>query len=65
MASRDSRKQTLYFPVDMLEEIHSEAKRQDRTLSWLIQQAWKISKADIQKTPGSNDFLVPGEAVED
>lgn len=30
----DKRKQSVYFPVDMLDEIQREALRQDRTVSW-------------------------------
>jgi len=47
----DKRKQSLYFPVDMLEEIKSEAARQDRSLSWIVQRAWKIARNDIKKIP--------------
>jgi len=51
----DKRKQSLYFPVEMLEEIKAEAARQDRSLSWIVQRAWKIARADIKKIP-SIDF---------
>ena len=33
MAGSDKRKQSLYFPEDMLKEIQDEATRQDRSLS--------------------------------
>jgi len=33
MAGTDKRKQSLYFPEDMLREIQEEANRQDRSLS--------------------------------
>ena len=39
MASADKRKQSLYFPEEMLKEIQDEANRQDRSLSWIVQQA--------------------------
>ena len=51
----DSRKQSLYFPEDMLQEIQTEANRQDRSLSWIVQQAWKLSRKDIRKFPSIND----------
>ena len=35
MAGSDKRKQSLYFPEDMLKEIQDEATRQDRSLSWI------------------------------
>ena len=52
----DKRKQSLYFPEEMLEEIKREAVRQDRSLSWIVQRAWTISRKDIQKFPSVNDM---------
>ena len=57
MAGTDKRKQSLYFPEDMLREIQEEANRQDRSLSWVVQQAWKIAKSDLRKVPSPNDML--------
>lgn len=51
----DKRKQSLYFPADQLEEIKNEASRLDRSLSWIVQRAWKIAREDIKKLPGIND----------
>ncbi|WP_224242717.1 TIGR04563 family protein [Hyalangium gracile] len=59
MSSTDHRKQSLYFPEDMLEEIQREATRQDRSLSWIVQQAWKVARSDIRKMPSVNDVLTP------
>src|SRR6478672_9838959 len=59
MAGSDKRKQSLYFPEDMLREIQDEATRQDRSLSWIVQKAWKIARKDIMKYPSVNEF--PGE----
>ena len=56
----DKRKQSLYFPEEMLEEIKHEANRQDRSLSWIVQRAWMIARSEIQKFPSVNDPL-PGE----
>ena len=47
----DKRKQSLYFPEDMLNEIQAEAYRQDRSLSWIMQQSWRIAKGDIARFP--------------
>ena len=47
----DKRKQSLYFPEDMLREIQEEANRQDRSLSWIVQKAWKIARKEIMKFP--------------
>lgn len=52
--STDKRKQSLYFPEDMLTEIKKEAMRQDRSLSWIVQQAWRISREEIKKFPSIN-----------
>lgn len=63
MAS-DKRKQSLYFPEDYLEEIRAESIRQDRSMSWLVQKAWEISRETIKSFPSANDYI-PGEAVTD
>ena len=62
MAGSDKRKQSLYFPEEMLKEIQEEATRQDRSLSWIVQKAWKISRKEIMKYPSVNEF--PGEEDE-
>ncbi|MEO8180674.1 MAG: TIGR04563 family protein [Deltaproteobacteria bacterium] len=49
----DKRKQSLYFPESMLEEIHQEAARLERSLSWIVQRAWKTARPDIRKLPSS------------
>jgi uncharacterized small protein (TIGR04563 family) len=51
----DKRKQSLYFPESMLEEIKKEAARLDRSLSWVVQRAWKIARLEINKLPSVND----------
>ena len=56
MAAADKRKQSLYFPEDMLKEIQDQANRQDRSLSWIVQQAWKIAEGQIKKFPSVNDY---------
>jgi len=55
MSKSDKRKQSLYFPEEMLREITSEAARQDRSLSWIVQKAWKIARRDIMKYPSVNE----------
>ena len=57
MSTTDHRKQSLYFPEEMLKEIEVEAQRQDRSLSWIVQQAWKIARNDLRKIPSPNDVL--------
>ena len=55
MAGSDKRKQSLYFPEDMLKEIE-EATRQDRSLSWIVQKAWKIARNEIRRYPSVNEI---------
>ncbi len=55
--SSESRRQSLYFPGDMLEELQGETDRQDRSISWLIQQAWRLAYPELQKMPSTTDFL--------
>lgn len=62
MTTSDKRKQSLYFPEEMLKEIQDEATRQDRSLSWIVQRAWKIARKEIMKAPGID--AVPGEEDE-
>ena len=56
MATSDKRKQSLYFPEEMLLEIKAEAQRQDRSLSWIVQKAWKLARTEIAKYPSVNDM---------
>ena len=53
MDERDAKakKQSLYFPQEMLEEIKAEAVRLERSLSWVVQRAWKRAREEIKKTP--------------
>ncbi len=55
MGAADKRKQSLYFPEDMLKEIQAEAARLDRSLSWIVQQGWKLARGPIKAFPSSND----------
>jgi uncharacterized small protein (TIGR04563 family) len=55
MANADKRKQSLYFPEDMLKEIQHEAQRLDRSLSWIVQQGWKLARDKLKAFPASND----------
>jgi uncharacterized small protein (TIGR04563 family) len=51
MGPSDKRKQSLYFPEQMLREIGAEATRQDRSLSWIVQKAWKAARKEIMSIP--------------
>lgn len=52
----DKRKQSLYFTEAMLKEIGDEATRQDRSLSWIVQQAWKAARKEIMGMRSVNDL---------
>ena len=45
------KKVTLYFSASMLEETQREAIRQDRSISWIIQAAWRMSRDEVRKLP--------------
>ncbi len=51
----DKRKQSLYFPETMLDEIQKEAQRLQRSMSWVVQRAWKHARKEIKGIPGSNE----------
>ena len=51
MVTSDKRKQSLYFPEAMLEEMMKEATRQDRSISWIVQKAWKAARKEIMSAP--------------
>src|ERR1700722_6160796 len=65
MAGTDKRKQSLYFPEDMLREIQDEAARQDRSLSGIVKQAWKIARSDFPRFRSVNDVLNGETAADD
>jgi len=47
----DKRKQTLYFPGEMLAEIEEQAARLDSSSSWVVQLALAISRQSIAALP--------------
>ncbi len=57
MAGTDKQKQSLYFPKEMLGEIMSEAIRLDRSLSWMVQQAWRIARTEVSRLPSIDHVL--------
>jgi uncharacterized small protein (TIGR04563 family) len=57
MAGTDKRKQSLYFPDEMLKEIQAEAVRQDRSLSWIVQKAWRVARKDLLRMPAMGAYL--------
>ncbi len=55
MASK--KKMTLYFSEEVINETKQEALRQDRSLSWIMEVAWKIARERLQTMPGVDDFV--------
>jgi uncharacterized small protein (TIGR04563 family) len=55
MTTTDKRKRSLYFPDTILREMQSEAKRQERSLSWIVQYAWRIARAELMRLPSVGD----------
>jgi uncharacterized small protein (TIGR04563 family) len=52
----DKCKQSLYFPEEMLKEIAQEAARLDRSLSWVVQRAWKIAREKVRQLPSVEEI---------
>ena len=46
-----SHKACVYFAGEVLDEVRSESIRLDRSLSWVVQKAWLIARAQIQQCP--------------
>ncbi len=47
------RKVTLYFNAAMLAETQKEALRQDRSISWIIQAAWRLAREEVKRMPAA------------
>ena len=56
------RKVTLYFNSGMLGETQREAIRQDRSVSWIIQAAWKIARDEVRRLPAIGALPVTAPA---
>lgn len=54
----DKRKRSVYFPIDMLREIKLEADRQDRSMSWIVQQAWSVARKEVMRFPSHKSRAV-------
>ncbi len=61
MAGSDKQKQSLYFPKEMLAEIMRESIRLDRSLSWMVQQAWRIAREEVGKLPSIDHVLTASD----
>jgi uncharacterized small protein (TIGR04563 family) len=57
------RKVTLYFNAAMLSETQKEALRQDRSVSWIIQAAWKLAREEVKRLPTAGISLTPAPGI--
>ena len=55
------KKVTLYFSSAMLEETQREAIRQDRSISWIIQAAWRLARDEVRRLPGYSGQASSGD----
>ena len=60
--SSQKKKVTLYFNAAMLSETQKEALRQDRSVSWIIQAAWRIARDEVRRMPGALSAAAGGPA---
>lgn len=51
------KKVTLYFSEEMLGECKQEALRQNRSLSWMMEVAWKIARERLKTMPGIDERI--------
>jgi uncharacterized small protein (TIGR04563 family) len=60
------RKVTLYFNSAMLAETQKEAIRQDRSVSWIIQAAWRLARDEVKRMPSSGmPAAAPASSIPD
>jgi uncharacterized small protein (TIGR04563 family) len=55
----DKRKQSLYFPEDMLDALTREAERLDRSLSWVVQRCVKLGMSELKALPSTDEPATP------
>jgi uncharacterized small protein (TIGR04563 family) len=53
--ANDKRKQSLYFPEEQLAAIEREAKRLQRSLSWIVQRCVKVGISEIMRMPSVDE----------
>ncbi len=60
MSHITNKKQSLSFADALLREIEGEATRQDRSLSWIVQQAWKRTRVLLSRLPNAEGSVPLG-----
>jgi uncharacterized small protein (TIGR04563 family) len=63
--SSQKKKVTLYFNSSMLLETQKEALRQDRSVSWIIQAAWRLARDEVRLAPAALSAATPAPAATD
>ena len=58
MSGPDKRKQSVYFSAATLDEIAKTATRLDRSLSWIVQKAWKVARKEIMRPLATTDARI-------
>ena len=58
------KKVTLYFSSAVLGETHQEAIRQDRSISWIMQAAWRLAREEVRRLPAYGEQGPGGEPSE-
>jgi uncharacterized small protein (TIGR04563 family) len=46
-------KRSVYLPPKILREMLEEAAREDRSLSWIVQEVWLVAREELRKRPGT------------
>jgi uncharacterized small protein (TIGR04563 family) len=49
-------KMSLYIPGEVLADIRAEARRQQRSVSWLIRSAWRLARTGIDALPAAPEW---------
>jgi len=57
----EPRKQSLYFPRPIFEKLQAEARRADRSLSWIVQLALRNSWSIIAALPTVEEMVEQGQ----
>ena len=50
-------KLTVYIPEHIFNELKLEAERQDRSVSWMIEHCWQLSRRQIQAYPSVKQLV--------
>ena len=55
-------KKSVYLTETIIDEIEQEAKRQERSVSWLLQRAWILSRDKIKQQGEIMEKTIKGNA---